>query len=243
MINIFRKEINSFLSSLIGYVVIGVFLILTGLFVWVFPETNVMDYGYANIDPLFITAPWVLMFLAPAITMKLFSEEKKTGTLEILTTKPITDLQIILGKYLAALCLIVFAIFPTLIYFYSVYNLGFEPGNIDTGAAWGSYIGLIFLGAAFASIGILASTLSENQIVAFILAVFLCFVLYSGFDSLGSISSFSKLGWFIQVIGINSHYTSISRGVVDSKDVIYFLSFISLFLLLTNSVLSRRRWG
>lgn len=242
MYNIFRKEITSFLSSITGYIVMGVFLTITGLFVWVFPETNILDFGYANLDPLFITAPWVFMFLVPAITMKFLSEEKKSGTLEILATKPVSDFKIILGKYLAGLVLLLFSLTPTLIYYLSVYELGIDKGNIDSGATWGSYLGLVFLGSTFLAIGIFSSSITENQIVAFITAVCLCFFFYSGFDSIASINLFSKPSWFIQLLGIQTYYSSISRGVIDSRDLAYFFSIISIFILFTYIVLNSRKW-
>ena len=183
MFTLFRKEINGFLNSLIGYIVIVVFLLVTGLFLWVFPmQFNIPDYGYANLDGLFILAPFVFLFLIPAITMRSFAEEKKTGTLELLMTQPLSDMQVILAKLLAGITLVIFSLIPTLVYFYSVYSLGLPVGNLDSGAIWGSYIGLLFLGAAFVAIGIFASSISDNQIVSFIISVFLCFFFYMGFE-------------------------------------------------------------
>jgi len=243
VISIFRKEINVFFSSLIGYIALMVFLVGIGLFVWIFPETNVLDYGYSALDTLFYAAPWVFMFLIPAITMRSFSEEIGSGTIELLATRPLTELDIILGKYFAALVLVVFSILPTFIYFYSVYQLGAPAGNIDTGATWGSYIGLIFLGGTFTSIGIFASSITRNQIVAFILAVFLCFFFYIAFESLSSLDVFyAKIDDIIEMLGINYHYQSISRGVVDTRDLIYFISLITLFLYLTKVSLESRKW-
>ena len=243
MISIFRKEINVFFSSLIGYIALSVFLVGIGLFVWVFPDTNVLDYGFAGLDALFFTAPWVFMFLIPAITMRSFSEEIGLGTIELLATRPLTDLDIILGKYFAALALVVFSIFPTFTFFYSVYQLGSPVGNIDTGATWGSYIGLVFLGAAFVAIGIFASSLTKNQIVAFILAVFLCFFFFIAFESLSKLNIFyAKTDDIIEMLGINAHYVSLSRGVVDTRDVIYFLSLITLFISFTKVSLESRKW-
>jgi len=243
MISIFRKEINVFFSSLIGYIALSVFLVGIGLFVWIFPDTNVLDYGFATLDTLFFTAPWVFMFLIPAITMRSFSEEIGLGTIELLATRPLTDLDIILGKYFAALVLVVFSVLPTFIFFYSIYQLGSPVGNIDTGAAWGSYIGLVFLGAAFVAIGIFASSLTKNQIVAFILAVFFCFFFFIAFESLSKLSVFyATADDMIEMLGINAHYVSISRGVVDTRDVIYFLSLITLFISFTKVSLESRKW-
>lgn len=243
MLSIYRKEINVFFSSLIGYIALSVFLVGIGLFVWVFPDTNVLDYGYATLDTLFYAAPWVFMFLIPAITMRSFAEEIGTGTIELLVTRPLTDLDIILGKYFAAFTLVAFSVLPTLIYFYSVYQLGLPKGSIDTGATWGSYIGLLLLGAVFTAIGIFASSITRNQIVAFILALFLCFFFYIAFESLSSLNVFyASTDDIIEMLGINYHYISISRGVVDTRDIIYFLSIIALFISFTKISLESRKW-
>jgi ABC-2 type transport system permease protein len=243
MLSLFVKEIRSFLSSLIGYVVIGVFLILVGLFMWVFPgEFNILDAGFANIDTLFIMAPWVFMFLIPAITMRMFSEERRTGTIEMLLTKPLSDLQIIMAKFLAGLCLVIVALLPTLVYYFSVSALGSPTGNIDSGAAWGSYFGLLFLASSYITIGIFASSISSNQVVAFLMAVFLCFFLFIGFESIGSFNLFGTLDDVIIKLGINEHYVSMSRGLIDTRDVMYFVVLSSIFVLITRTVLQSRRW-
>jgi ABC-2 type transport system permease protein len=242
MYSIFKKEIRSFLSSLIAYVVIIVFLLIVGLFTWVFADGNILAQGYASLDTLFFMAPWIFIFLISAITMRSFSEEINQGTFEILSTKPITDFQIILGKYLAAVCLVAFSVLPTLLYFYSVYQLGLPKGNIDMGATWGSYIGLILLGGCYASIGIFSSAATSNQIVAFVLGMFLCFFFYVGFQQISNLSLFGSWDSFVQNLGIQYHYDSISRGVVDSRDLVYFGSLISFFLGLTYIVLDSRKW-
>ena len=242
MISIFKKEIRSFLSSLIAYVVIVVFLLIIGLFTWVFADGNVLVLGYANLDILFFMAPWVFTFLISSITMRSFSEELKQGTFEILSTKPITDVQIVLGKFLASVTLVVFAVLPTLVYAYSIFRLGSPVGNIDTGATMGSYIGLILLGASYASIGIFSSVITPNQIVAFILGLFLCFFFYVGFQQLSNLSLFGSYDSFVQSLGIQLHYDSISRGVVDSRDLAYFISLIFIFLSLTLLALRGRKW-
>ena len=242
MISIFKKEIRSFLSSLIAYVVIVVFLLIIGLFTWVFADGNVLVLGYANLDILFFMAPWVFTFLISSITMRSFSEELKQGTFEILSTKPITDVQIVLGKFLASVTLVVFAVLPTLVYAYSIFRLGSPVGNIDTGATMGSYIGLILLGASYASIGIFSSVITPNQIVAFILGLFLCFFFYVGFQQLSNLSLFGSYDSFVQSLGIQLHYDSISRGVVDSRDLAYFMSLIFIFLSLTLLALRGRKW-
>ena len=243
MKTIFKKEINLFFSSLVGYVAIIVFLVTTGLFVWVFPETNVLDYGFSNIDQLFVVAPWVFMFLIPAVTMRSFSEEISSGTIELLATRPLSDLSIILGKYFAAVVLVLFSVLPTLLYFHSIYQLGDPVGNIDTGATWGSYIGLVLLAGCFAAIGVFASSLSKNQIIAFVLALFLCFFMYIAFDFLAGLDMFyATIDNLIEELGINAHYNSISRGVLDTRDVIYFFSVIALFILFTKFSLESRKW-
>jgi ABC-2 type transport system permease protein len=243
MYSLFQKELSSFLSSLLGYIIIVVFLVVVGLFLWVFPtDFNILDYGYANVDGLFIIAPFVFLFLIPAITMRSFADESKTGTIELLFTRPLTDLQIITAKYLAAVVLVIVSVIPTIIYYFSVWQLGFPVGNIDSGAFWGSFIGLLFLGSAFASIGIFASALSDNQVVSFVLAIIISAFTYLGFEFIYSLEIFGKVDLFIRSLGMSAHYSSISRGVVDSRDVIYFLSMIILFLFLTKFVLSRRKW-
>lgn len=243
MFALYLKEIRAFLSSITGYVVILVFLVSTGLFLWFFPnDFNILDYGYANLDGLFIVAPIVFLFLVPAITMRSFSEEKKTGTIELLFTRPLSDMQIVSAKFLASVTLILISLLPTLVYFFSVYQLGFPVGNLDMGSIWGSYLGLLFLGAAFASVGVFASSLSDNQVISFILAIIISSFLYLGFEFIYSLDLFGSIDLFIRSLGMSSHYSSISRGVVDTRDVVYFLSVIALFLFLTNFSLSKRKW-
>jgi ABC-2 type transport system permease protein len=240
---LFLKEIRSFLSSLTGYIVIGVFLIITGLFLWVLPsESNIIDYGYANVDGLFIIGPFVFLFLVPALTMRTFAEERKTGTIELLFTKPLTDFQIVFAKYLATVMLVIFSLLPTIIYYLTVYKYGMPPGNIDSGAFWGSFIGLFLLGSVFVSIGIFASAITDNQVVSFVVAVLLSSFMYIGFQSIFSLSLFGDLDLFIKNLGISAHYSSISRGVVDTRDLIYFFSVIILFLFFTKFSLASRKW-
>ncbi len=243
MIALLKKEIDSFLNSMIGYVVIVVFLLVTGLFLWVFPgQFNIPDFGYATLDSLFVIAPFVFLFLIPAITMRSFAEEKRSGTLEMILTKPLTDVQILTAKFLAGFLLVVFSLLPTLIYFLSVYSLGQPAGNLDMGGTWGSYLGLLFLGAGFVAIGLFASSITDNQIVAFVVAVLICGFAYVGFELIHSLELFGKSTLFVQTLGIQSHYASISRGVIDTRDVIYFLSLIALFLMLTFLVMKSRMW-
>ncbi|HPT14363.1 MAG TPA: gliding motility-associated ABC transporter permease subunit GldF [Bacteroidales bacterium] len=243
MYTLLRKEVSSFLNSLIGYSVVIVFLLINGLFLWIFPmQFNIPDYGFASIDNLFTLAPWVFLFLIPAITMRSFAEEQRSGTIELLLTKPLTDLEIILAKYLAGVVLVLFSLLPTLVYFVSVYRLGQPAGNIDMGGTWGSYLGLLFLGAGFTAIGIFASSVSGNQIVSFLIAVFLSGFIYIGFEFIYSLSLFGRIDLFIQQLGISAHYASMSRGVIDTRDIIYFLSLIAVFLMLTRFNLERRKW-
>ena len=242
MIQVLLKEINSFLNSLIAYVVMATFLTGIGLLMWVFPETNVLDYGYAEMDTLFTLGPYVFLFLIPAITMKVFAEEKKAGTLEFLLTKPLTDWQIILGKYLAGVVLVVFSLLPTSVYYLSVSNLGNPAGNIDTAGVIGSYVGLTLLGALFAAIGIFASAISQNQIVSFILAVFLSFMFYAGFNSLAGIDVWGDYSPLIAQWGVQFHYNAMGKGLLDSRDIVYFFSVIALMLMLTKLILGIRKW-
>jgi ABC-2 type transport system permease protein len=237
--SILKKEITSYLSSLVAYVTIGVFLLVLGLFLWVFPESSILEYGYAVLDSLFNTAPYLFMFLIPAITMRSLAEERKEGTFELLLTRPLTDGQIVLGKFFACVLLVLFALIPTLVYYYSVYMLGNPAGNIDTGAVIGSYIGLFLLGSGFAAIGLFASSISKNQIIAFTIAVFLCFFFYSGFDSLSTLLSLQDLG--LQNLGITEHYESVSRGVLDTRDLAYFVCLSALFIWLTLVVIKLQR--
>ncbi|GAB3325536.1 gliding motility-associated ABC transporter permease subunit GldF [Hymenobacter humi] len=241
MLTILQKEFNSFLNSPVAYVVLGVFLIATGLFVWVFPDSSVLDYGFADLQTLFTLAPWIFLFLIPAITMRTFAEEKKAGTIELLLTRPLTDWQIIGGKYFACFLLALLALIPTLLYYYSVYKLGSPEGNIDSAATVGSYLGLAFLAAVFAAIGILASALTRDQIIAFLVAVVGCFLIYSGFDSLASVLEGSP-AYYVSQLGIAAHYRDLSKGLVDSRDLIYFISVVWLALQATRLALRSRNW-
>ena len=243
MLTLLKKEISSFLSSLIGYIVITVFLLINGLFLWVFQgDFNILDFGYANLDGLFMIAPFVFLFLIPAITMRSFAEEKRTGTMELLLTKPLTEFEIVMAKFLSGLILVIFSLLPTLVYFFSVYQLGLPKGNIDLGGMWGSYAGLLFLGASFVAIGMFASSITDNQIISFIVAVFLCGFLYIGFDFIYSFALFGKVDLLIKSLGMNDHYQSMSRGVLDTRDMIYFLGLISFFILLSRYSIERRKW-
>jgi len=243
MLALFRKEISSFFSSIIGYIVIIIFLLITSLFLWVFPiESNILDYGYAQLNGLFLIAPYVFLFLVPAISMRSFADENKSGTIELLLTKPISDLQIILAKFGAAFVLLLIAVLPTLIYYISIYQLGYPTGNIDSGGVFGSYIGLLLLGASFISIGLFASSITSNQIVAFIIAIVFSGFIFIGFEFIFNLSLFGDASLIIKTLGIYDHYSSISRGVLDTRDIVYFISLISLFLFLTRFSLQSRKW-
>ncbi|RNL90724.1 gliding motility-associated ABC transporter permease subunit GldF [Sinomicrobium pectinilyticum] len=230
MFAIFKKEITSFFASPVGYLVLAIFLVLNGLFLWVFGgEYNIPDSGFADLTAFFKLAPWILLFLIPAVTMKSFSDEKKLGTLELLFTRPLNTWQIVLGKYAGAFILVVIALIPTLLYVLTVWKLGNPEGNLDTGSTLGSYFGLLFLVLSYTAIGIFASTLSENQIVAFLVSVFVCFLFYYGFEGLYVLG----LGESISALGMKAHFDSIGRGVLDTRDIIYFLSVAFFFLFVT----------
>ena len=233
MFAILKREINSFFSTTVGWMVIAFFLLLNGLLLWIIPgEFNIFDNGFADLSSFFIIAPWVLLLLIPAVTMRSFSEEKKMGTFELLITKPISLSNIVLGKYFGAVILICLAIVPTLLYIITISKLGNPSGNWDVGSTIGSYIGLLLLIFAYTSIGIFASTISKNQIVAFIIAVFLCLFIYYGFDTLMPLFKISSIE--INNLGIKTHFDSIARGVLDTRDILYFLSISTLFLIFTN---------
>lgn len=239
MIAILRKEIQSFFASPMGYLVIGVFLLVNSLFLWVFKgEFNVLDYGFADLSSFFFLAPWVLIFLIPAVTMRSFADEVKLGTLELLLTKPIKIWELVLGKYFGALVLIIMAIIPTFLYLYTVYQLGEVKGNVDIGNALGSYLALFFMICSFTAIGLFASTLTQNQIVSFIIAIFLSFFLFFGFDGLQNFVP-EDSDFMIETLGMNAHFKNMSRGVIDTRDIIYFLSLAIFFLILTKINIKR----
>lgn len=241
MFALFKKEVNAFLSSLVGYVVLAIFLVTTGLLVWVFPDTSVLDYGYAELGSFFSLAPYVFLFLVPALTMRTFAEERRAGTMELLRTKPLTDWALVGGKYLAVCFLLVLALLPTLVYYGSVYQLGNPIGNVDSAAVAGSYLGLLLLGCAFAAVGVFTSSLTDNQIVAFLLGVFLCFLLYVGIGSVAALDVWGGAQYLVQQLGLDAQYDALGRGLIDSRNVIYFLSLIGLFLFATRLRLQRGR--
>jgi len=240
MWSISKKEFRQFFSSLTGMIAIAVFLLLNGLMLFVFPDTNILDDGYATLDRFFDLAPWILLLLIPAITMRSFSDEFRTGTFEILQTKPLSRSEIVGGKFLGSYLVVLMALVPTLIYVICIQALAEDKG-IDTGATIGSYIGLLFLAAVFTAIGVFCSSFSNNPVVSFIISAFACFIIYSGFNAISRIPVFTAgADYYIEMIGIDFHYRSVSRGVIDSRDVVYFLSLVAFFLFFTNRNLVRR---
>lgn len=240
MLNILRKELSTFFNSAIAYIVIGVFLLLSGLFFWFYPDSNILDFGFADMSGFFQFTPFVMMFLAPAVCMRMLTEEFRNGTLEFLYTKPISVFQIILGKFGAAFLIICLALIPTVCYYFSLYLLGNPVGNIDTASVIGSYIGLFFLVAVFCAIGIFASSITNNQVIAFILGAILCYLTFYGFNQVSQIFS-GSLEYIINYIGLAFHYESLGKGILDSRDMIYMISISALFIILTKVVLQRKR--
>jgi len=234
-----KKELRQFFSSLTGYIAIIVFLLVNGLMLFVF-DNNIFDFGYATLDRFFQLSPWILLLLIPAITMRSFADEFKGGTYEILQTRPLSHTQVIGGKYFGSLIVVLIALLPTVVYIFSIQKLSSNQG-IDTGATIGSYIGLIFLAAVFTSIGICASSFTNNSVVAFIVSLIGCSLLYYGFSAISRLPGLSGgPGYYVEMAGIDFHYRSVSRGVVDTRDVIYFMTIIILFLSITNRNLLKR---
>ncbi len=235
-----KKELRQFFSSLTGYIAIIVFLLINGLLLFVFPETDILTFGYATLEKFFELAPWILLLLIPAITMRSLSDEFRGGTFELLQTRPLRKWQIVMGKYLASLLVVGVTLLPTLVYIFSIQHLSAQ-GGIDKGGTAGSYIGLFLLASVFVSIGICCSSFTSNAVVAFMAAAFFCFLVYSGFSALSHIPAFAGgPDYFIDMLGIDFHYRSVSRGVVDSRDVIYFGSLVFFFLFLTDRNLAKR---
>jgi len=242
VVALFKNEINSFFSSLTGYIVIIIFLLVNAAFYWIFPGSNFLDGGYADMSIFFQRAPYIFLLLIPAVTMRSFAEEKSIGTIESLITKPISEFRIILAKYMASMVLVTFAILPTFTYYISLYYVGNPVGNIDTGAVMGSYLGLLLLGSIYVSIGLFASSLTDNQIVSLLLSVVLCLLITEGFNLLGNLQFFRAFNLLVMQLGILPHYVSISRGVIDTRDLVYFISANGFFLLCTKTVLQKRKW-
>lgn len=243
MFAIFIKEVRGFFSSLTGYIAASLFLVINGLVIWVFPSSmNILDSGYSTLETLFLIAPWVFLFLVPSITMKTFAEEKKNGTIELILTRPISDIRLVLGKYFASVVLVLLILIPALIFFLSIYLLGSPVGNIDTGGTWGSFIGLFLLAAGYTAIGIFSSSFTDNQIVSFLLAIVISLFFFIGFDSIASLGVFSEFKYFLVQLGINEHYSSMSRGVIDTRDVVYFICLSSVFIIATRIKIQSRKW-
>ncbi len=241
MITVMMKEIHEFLYSIIAYLIIGIFLICVSIVLWVLPDTSLLEYGYATMEPLFRIGPYLFMFLIPAITMKSFAEEKRSGTIELLYTLPLTSRAIVMGKFLAASSLVFFSLLPTLVYYYSIYQLGNPQGNLDTSGIVGAYFGLFFLGSVFASIGIFSSSISENQIVSFVVAAMLCFISYEGFTTLARIDLWVSWAYYIEYFGIIFHYNAMSKGVIDLSNFTYFVGFIVIMLFATHYSIEVRK--
>jgi ABC-2 type transport system permease protein len=240
---LFIKEIKDFFSSITGYLVVVVYLLINSMFMWVFKGSlNIFDVGLANIDTLFVISPWVFLFLVPAITMNMFSGELKSGTMELLLTRPLTEFQIVFAKYLSSVVLVLISLLPTLFYLVSVNLLADPVGNVDFGAIFGSYIGLFFLAAVYSAIGLFASSLSKNAVISFLLSAILCYIFFLGFENSAYLAPSGQLSDFIISLGINDHYRSMSRGVIDTRDVVYFLSVIAIFIFLTKLRLESRKW-
>ncbi|MBU6274394.1 MAG: gliding motility-associated ABC transporter permease subunit GldF [Bacteroidetes bacterium] len=237
---IWRREWNGFLNSLVAYIAMVVFLLITGLFIWVFPDYSILEFGYAQLDQLFVIGPWVLMFLVPAVTMRFFSEEKRSGTAELLFTRPVSTSAVVLGKFLAGWALVLFSVLPTLCYVVALYYLAEPVGNLDLGGIAGSYLGLFLLGGVFAGIGTWASAVTEHPVVSFVLGVFLCFFMYAAFDSLRFLPLPNTALLVIEQLGIGAHFESMSKGVVDLRDLVYFASVTFFFLFWTRTVLDQR---
>ncbi len=239
MKSLFIKEINAFFGSLLGYLILALFLAALGLIVWVFPESSVLDYGYADLEVLFTSIPYVFTFLIPALSMRMIADEQKTGTWELLRTSPISLTKILLAKYLALLCLVLVAVLPTFLYFFSIIQLGDPVGNLDQAGFFGSWIGLVLIGAVFSAVGLFASSITSQQVLAFVLGVFLCFVLYFGFSALAELQ-LGAWSYWVEELSMSYHYISLSRGVVDSGDVFFFLGMIWLFIWMSVLVLRNK---
>lgn len=243
MFAIFRKEIGGFFSTLTGYLVIIVFILVNSLFMWILPgEWNIPESGYASLDTLFLLSPWIFLFLVPAITMKMISEEKRLGTIELLYSRPVTEREIVYGKFFASVVLVFLALLPGVVYYITVYLTGETPGNLDRGGTLGSFAGLFFLASIYVSAGIFASSLTGNQAVAFVVSVFICFFLFTGFDSFSYLSGLKKIDETISQLGVNEHYKSMSRGVIDLRDLLYFIAGVVIFNEATRLSLLSRKW-
>lgn len=243
MFEIYKREIAGFFNNLTGYIVIIVYLLINSLFMWILPGNwNLLDNAYAGMDALFLLSPWIFLFLVPAVTMRTIAEEKRSGTLELLLTLPLTERQIIYGKLLAAVSLVLLALLPGIVYYCSIYYLGEVPGNLDKGGILGAYIGLFFLASVYAACGVFASSLSDNQVVAFILAVLISLFMYIGFETFSMLPVLKAKSEFFTLLGINEHYSSMSRGVIDIRDIIYYLLTIGILSEASRLVILSGKW-
>ncbi|MVM31029.1 gliding motility-associated ABC transporter permease subunit GldF [Spirosoma sp. HMF4905] len=235
MLPIFRKEINQFFSSPIAYIIMGVFLTAMGLLLWVFPDTSLLENGYADMGTFFNLTPYLLLFLVPAITMRALADEVRSGTLEWLLTKPVSGWGIVVGKFLASWLLVIITLLPTLVYYFTLYKLGSPVGNIDSAGVFGSYFGLLLLAGVFVAVGIWASSFNDNQVVAFVLGAFFCFLLYIGLSALAGLSALGGLSYYLSLLALDEQYRALGKGVIDSRNVIYLFSLLILFLFLTTN--------
>lgn len=233
MLTVFRKEVNHFFSSPIAYIIMGVFLTATGLLLWVFPDTSLLENGYADMGSFFSLTPYVMLFLVPAITMRSIADEVRAGTLEWLLTKPVSRWGVVGGKFAASWLLVGLMLLPTLLYYVTLYQLGSPVGNIDSAGVFGAYIGLLLLAGVFVSIGVWASSLNDNQVVAFVLGVFLCFLLYTGLSALAGLLAPGNLSFYVAYFALDDQYRALGRGLIDSRNVVYLSSLILFFLFLT----------
>ena len=240
--NLLKKEFHSFFNTPVGYIVLAIFFVGAGLFLWIFPgEYNVLNSGYANIDGLFVLAPWLFLFLCPAVTMRLIAEEKQQGTIELLLTRPISTFSLVVGKFLSAWLIMLVALIPSIIWYATVYILAEPMGNVDSGAFWGSFIGLIFLASVYGSIGLFGSSITRNQLTAFVVSAVICFTMFYGFELIGSLFANGNTSLYLKNSGIHAHYQSMSRGVLDSRDMLYMIIITVLFLLGAKTALTRKK--
>ena len=242
MTAIFKKELWSYFGNWSAWLIIGAFCLIGTLFLFFFEnDSNIFDIGTASLQSYFVLVPWLLMFIIPAISMKTLAEEQQSGTLNWLFSQPVTISEIILGKFLAVWFVGVLCLLPSLTYLYTVYTLGVPAGNIDLGATFGSYFGLIILTAAFSAVGILASSLSQNQIMAYLLGVFMCFIFYFGIEQLASYKLLSGADYILSNIGFYQHFLAFTRGLIDTRDIFYFLLVTVLCLFLAKIFVEKKK--
>ena len=242
MFAIFKKELWSYFGNWSAWIIIAAFSLIGTLFLFFFEnDSNIFDIGTASLQSYFVLVPWLLMFIIPAISMKTLAEEQQSGTLNWLFSQPVKISEIIGGKFLAVWLVGILCLLPSLVYLYTVYVLGVPEGNIDMGATLGSYFGLILLIAAFSAVGVLASSLSQNQIMAYLLGVFMCFILYFGIEQLASYKLLGGADYVLSNLGFYKHFLGFTRGLIDSRDVFYFLLMITLCLFLSNVFVEKKK--